>query len=271
MKRFLILILLPFLVCCTKKPSEPVTNNSKDFKTEAIVLPPDPDPEPIVKNNNLVKEDIKVAKQNVDGVLDKAKKSDVPIAKEVIPPLTTASNSLANGQVHAEAVNSEVERLKMELEITKTANAKAIETRSGEIEKIRGAALKDTESRDKAIAERDKKIADLENEDLQWAKIRLGGIGLGFLLLGAGSIVAMIMLGFAPGKLIAMCAFPMGLICIALAALLTKLIFWTEVGLGICLVFGIIYAVWHTFWYHPPEVIHNPKNKKVIPNGTKIP
>ena len=242
-KRFATILALALVLCtgCGRPKTQSASDGAvSKFRTTALpVPPPAPDVEPI-------KVEIGGAQRNVQSVLNAARASDAPIAAQAVPALTEADARLTT----ATALAEDLSRLIAESERIHASIAKITQ---GDLSRLADACKTDGASASKQIEVLERENQKLRDEELNSAKRRLYGLGIILLLAGAGGVVSMFMLGFTPGILIAKIAVPLGAICLALASLLQKIIWWTELSLGIGAAITLAICVWHLFWHEPPK------------------
>lgn len=241
--RFAAIIALALVLCtgCGRPKTIDAANGEvSKFRTTALpVPPPPPDVDPI-------KVEIAGAQKNVQSVLNAARASDAPIAAQAVPALTEADARLTSATVLADDLG----KLIAESERIHTSIAKITQS---DLNRLADACKTDGASASKQIEALERENQKLRDEELNSAKRRLYGLGIILLLAGAGGVVSMFMLGFTPGILIAKMAVPLGAICLALASMLTKIIWWTELGLVIALVITLAIGAWKLFWHEPPK------------------
>lgn len=226
--------------CKSRKPAAPSNTIGTVAETPLLEKPPTPTVEPIQQH-------IKAADAKTDEAIALTK--NVPAAAPLQPILAVVKTE------HA-AAQAETEVTKKQIAAVENVVVKNDQIQDANLTRVKEAADKDAEANQKAIAERDEKIAKLENEELNAAKHRLMLIGVLLLLAGVGSAVAMFTIGFPAGlKVAAICA-PMGSVCIVLAINLSKIVFWTEWALFGGAVLAVAYLAWHFFHRDPMAPIH---------------
>lgn len=241
--------------CGRKKIPEVTKGNAVErFQTTALPVPPPvPDVAPVGQEVTSAQTDVEAAQKSVQTVLGAARVSDAPIAAQAVVPLTTADVLLSSAIQKLTTATNRITALESAIVASEQNHANVQKIMQADIERLKTDCKKDNTASNKHIEILAKENQQLKDEDLASARKRLYGIGILLFVVGAGGIVSIFALGFAPGRLIAEIALPMGAICITLASLLTKIVWWTEVGLAIAAIGVIAYGTWHAFWSEPPK------------------
>lgn len=223
------------------------------FKSSALpVPPPPPETEPLEQDVTGAQADTVSAQKNVQTVLAAARTSDAPIAVQAVPPLSSADAKLTSAIVKLTSATQRIAALEDGIQKSEKARIEAEKIMRSDLTRLETACRDDNSESDKEIAKLQKENQELKDEDLNSAKRRLVGLGVLLLLVGAGGIVAIFMVGFKPGALVAKIAMPLGALCITLATMLQKIVWWTEVSLIVGFVLVLAYGAWHLFWHKPP-------------------
>lgn len=245
-----LLFLLAAIGCGRKKADAPSAVST--FQTTALPVPP-PIPTLVPVSNDVegAKTDVESAQKNVQAVLSVARASDAPVAQQAVPPLSNADTQLTSAGTKLDSAIGRIGTLESAIKASEQARESNDKARLNDIKRLEQACKLDNATSEKRINTLTKENQDLKDEDLQYAKNRLRFIGVALLLLGIGGFVSIFALSFPGGKYIGMIAFPMGVCCLAIAQMLTTIVWYAEVGMVAAALIALAVGAYHLFHHDP--------------------
>ncbi len=262
MRRFVILFLL---VACGCSQETKLANSANQLQSKPLPpAAPKADVKPTSQAVNSAKASVVDAQNDVRAAIaapDIANAHAAAIAAD--PKLTSGIQDLTTAQ-------SEVVELDAKYKTSEATAAAREKVMQDEINDRIAAAKNDSDQNAKVIADRDKKIADLQNETLTSEKHWIMGVSGLILFIGIAGISLGIFSGLPAGRLIAEICVPTGAMGLWYAANLHKIdtvITWAVIVAGVLAVIWLAYHIYH----HDPKTAVRKRIKLVHVNPPQNP
>lgn len=253
----LALVMIALCGCHKKKPADDTPRTKvEDYQPAEIVDLPAPDVKPVSDSVDAAKKDVSDSQSDVQQVLNAARASDQPLVQRAVPPLTDADTKLTSANGNLDQAKARIATLELQIKEKEDSITKAKQNYDG----LKAAAEKDRKAhtaalgdKDKEIAKRDKRIADLENEAMRNARNRLFWMGTLLMLGGIGSFAAVFLLGFAAGWRLGPILAGAGAAMMALSELLPTIVYYAEVVFIVGTIGLVLWLLWEAFLHHPKK------------------
>jgi hypothetical protein len=219
------------------------------------------DTKPTADNVVSVEASTSDAQKNVQTVLDNARAvAPAPIAQDkVVPPLTVADKDLSSAFAKEQEMQKNIDDMKRAIDNSESARKFQVKTLEDNIDAVKAAVAADRKANadklqaiNKEYESANKEIDSLKNEVLRKAKFTLMGIALVLFLGGALSLIASFYpmfagVTFAAGPKVTIATWPLAALCLTVAFLLTKIVFWTAIFAGVALLAGLGYLAYELY------------------------
>lgn len=245
----LILVVSAGSGCGSKKAVDPLESTKTFQATPLPEAPALPDAKPTGEAIDGAKEGTTAAQSNVRIARTAVEAGNAPAAVQPLKQGDEQLTGVLGRLVDAQDLNA---AQAVQMQALKAYYDMALAQREKDFLALKAECTKNEASRDKSIGSLKAEVAKLKDEAVQGTKELLSWIGGLLILAGIGSVVAMFMLGFRAGLRVGVVCGAMGSVCIAVASVLTQIVFWTKIGLGVGLLGTVGYGLWTLYRHVPP-------------------